>query len=105
MSKNELLTFCRHYQGEAEPPARLGYENRNLWKYEEIWVGMMENGSENAFEDFLSAYHRDGLSKMCETDNVPMTLKALLYNRFQFHNDGMGNVEDFKKWYIEKYSH
>lgn len=104
MSKRDLIGFCRFYHGEDMPPARLSCEHLNLWNYERVWVRDTANGDEyGGLGRMLSEYIRAGLRTFSETDDVPVTLKAVLFNRFLQHSEGMAPLDEFKKWYLDYY--
>ena len=50
-------------------------------------------------DDYLSA----GLRMFNMYDDTPVTLKAVLFNRFMQQAEGMARVEDFKSWYDRFY--
>lgn len=99
-----LLDFCGYYNGEEENPfnerlqqnersnSRISSElehqlniSRMFWYYEECWVKFtlnMECGL-----SYCSEYLRDQLEDFLKDNGTPMTLKALLHNRF-FHWSG-----------------
>lgn len=99
--KKDLLKFCRYYKGESSNP----YEGDKamFWGYEQIWIRLSEQG---AFEDsdMLEDYNMFGLKEFCKDDGIPITLKALLFNRFRHWKDGYGLEIDrdrFKSFYDE----
>lgn len=109
-NNNSLLQFCRYYKGEKENPYALkgGYIGF-FWDYERVWVratiNAQETNSSVLFDDMLEEYIRSGLATFQQTDNTPVTLKALLYNRYG-HWSGLPmleNAEPFKKWYLHEY--
>ncbi|MBR5774811.1 MAG: hypothetical protein IKY42_00915 [Bacteroidaceae bacterium] len=51
-------------------------------------------------DDYLSA----GLRNFNMYDDTPVTLKAILYNRFMQQAEGMASVDDFKRWYDTFYN-
>jgi len=105
MKKEDAISSCRYYKGEEKPPVKLNDGQANVWKIESYWVDMVTSDDEEIFRFILSQYLSANLRPFCCTDNVPITLKALLYNRFQQYNEGMGNIDEFKKWYEGNYSH
>ena len=49
----------------------------------------------------LEYYIRAGLSTFQMFDNTPITLKALLFNRYSHWT--MGDIDGFKEWYLTAY--
>ena len=97
----ELLKYCRYYKGEKECPYE-GIELYRFWNYERVWVERMLDRTYE-FRDELHEYITAGLVDFEKYDDTPMTLKALLFNRFGYCFSGglMGMVEPFKKYYQE----
>ena len=95
MRKEDLLKLCRYYKGEKKNPF-MGSAKESFWKYEEFWCNLTENSA--SFSKMIDDYLRAGLRTFCEYDGTPVTLKALLYNRFCNSNE-MVNADDFKRWY------
>lgn len=97
---NLLLTYCRYYKGEAQNPY-IGKDEEHLWDYEQFWCNAMKKKAD--LSKFIDDYIGAGLAEFCEDDNVPVSLKAIMYNRFAQHNE-MFTIEEFKNWYLT-YSH
>lgn len=102
---NELLKYCRYYKGEDEDPQE-GNNSRDsmFWLYEKLWVEHEELHGDNPFNTI--EYIRSGLEKFSEGDGVPITLKALLFDRHSHWSGSYGADEDrklFKMWYYEYY--
>ena len=55
------------------------------------------------FGKFLEDYLSAGLRTFNMYDDAPVTLKAVLFNRFMQQAEGMARVEDFKSWYDRFY--
>ena len=51
----------------------------------------------------LEEYLRDGLRTFNMYDDTPVTLKAVLFNRFMQQAEGMATAKDFKRWYDRFY--
>ena len=102
VNKKDLIKFCRYFKGEAEPSKET---NVLFWEYEKVWVELSENPKEDS-ENFkmvgnwLDDYLRAGLSLFKNDDGVPITLKALLFNRY---THWMQTNDGFKEWYINQY--
>lgn len=97
----DLLKFCRYYHDEKGGKCS-DAEVQMLCKIEKMWVDRM-CAEDNDFDALLDEYITSGLTSFSETDNVPVTLKALLFNRFTQYNDRI-DVEAFKKWYKKHYA-
>lgn len=101
----DLLNLCKYYKGEDECPVELSRKGyATIWRYEKIWV---ENP---AFRNELDVktntnfyeYKQAGLIDFNVDDGVPVTLKALLFNRYRYWSGEYENVpEGFKQWYKE----
>ena len=95
--KSDLIEKCKFYNGEDICPYQ-GTDIRSMfWFYESAWVSM-EINDDDVFKKYLTQYKR---SKWYEVnENVPMNLKAMLYNRYCHFVDIEG--EGFKE-YFQKY--
>lgn len=98
----DLIPFCRYYKGETEKPKET---NVLFWEYEKKWVKLSENPKEdsesfNMVINWLDDYMRAGLSLFKNDDGVPITLKALLFNRY---THWMQTNDGFKEWYTNQY--
>lgn len=101
MNKNDLIEFCRIYKGEDTNP----YEGGNqalFWEYEKSWVHHYLSGQH--FTEEISEYVGNGLAMFSLHDGVPMSLKALLFNRYARTAYAMiYAVEPFKEFYTNEY--
>jgi hypothetical protein len=97
--KTFLLRFCRHYKGQKHNPD----PQDSVWRYELFWVeeSMKDNPD---FSRMLDDYIDAGLAEFNAYDNTPVTLKAVLYNRFMQQAEGMAKPADFKCWYDTFYT-
>lgn len=94
-----LLTACRYYKGEKENP----YQDRRkslFWSYEKKWLEMFLVESVDIVA-YMDEYEKDGLLGFESKDNVPTTLKALLYNRYLYWSEG--SPSGFKEFYKDLY--
>lgn len=101
MERKDLLHHCRYYKGERKCPFQGTKEM--LWGWEKAWIKMIQSEDEKdseflskALEDYILA----GLSDFEKYDDIPLTLKAILYNRFDHWNGGGG----FKLFYLRYYN-
>lgn len=97
MDKKSLLDLCRYYKGEEHCPENVA---PIFWEYERAWVGFTLAKSP-VLNSMTLEYYDYGLSDFSKNDDVPFTLKALLFNRHAqaSHPDPSA----FKKWYLEEY--
>ncbi len=112
MTQEELITYCRYYKGEKESPyGRKGDEpidddrqNKDmLWFYELCGTNCILKG--DTYEEYITDYTRVGLGEFCADDGRPLSLKALLFNRFaKMHQSLRDAAEPFKKFYKRYYS-
>ena len=97
-SKKFLISRCKHYKGEEENPD----PTDKIWVYERFWVEMSMM-DEPDFSKPLDEYIDAGLRTFNMYDDTPLTLKALLFNRFMQQAEGMARADDFKQWYDKFY--
>lgn len=99
----DVLQQCRYYKGENSNP----YDGKDqdkalLWFYESCWEQAQDKAS--AFAEYVSEYKNYGLEQFNASDNVPMSLKALLFNRYGRGCYSMADaVEGFKEFYNKHY--
>lgn len=105
MTKNEqLLNACRYYKGESSNPFTKG-NKATFWEYEEKWIELTASNSAilaNAIDEYIGA----GLSDFEIGDDTPLSLKAMLFNRYCHWLGGYGLFEDaknFREFYLKKY--
>lgn len=93
--KKYLLSKCKIYNGNEEGLTSLGW-------YEQAWVERKLADSEDALVH-ITDYREQGLECFREYDGVPISLKALLFNRFMHWGGPGDSVETFKQWYVDAY--
>ena len=102
------LKLCRYYKGEATNPYDGIDQNKAmLWFYESFWVNEMCRVQNEVFvyAEYVDDYQRAGLGSFAANDNVPLSLKALLFNRYARTAYSMADaVEPFKEFYVMYYS-
>lgn len=100
MKREEVIKHCKYYKGEKECP----YTETEgvLWGCEKSYVDMCSEGATDLLYMYVSEYMSVGLGTYRSTDNIPVSLKALLYNRYS--NWNMADQEEFKTWYNKYYS-
>ena len=89
MYKNDLQSFCRFYKGETVCPFKDG-DKQMFWLCEKWWT-----------EQTIPATDA-GLSSFELYDGVPITLKAVLFNRYCKYAERV-DIEDFRKLYRTTY--
>lgn len=100
MKKNDLLKFCRYYKGEQNCPYTDNTKSM-LWDFERTWVNDVLHDAD--FNELLTEYMNVGLRDFSETDDTPITLKAILFNRYAktayTMQDAVPSFKDFYKKY------
>lgn len=106
MNRKELIkAFCRYYDGADKNPFVEDTLSR-FWEWERTWVDLtLESVEKNELpqqaSDILNNYIRAGLDDFRKNDGIPISLKAVLYNRYdQWFYDG---PEGFKLWFNKYY--
>lgn len=98
---------CRYYKGEASNP----YDGKDqdkamLWFYESCWVKEASKAQDeaNVYAEYVSDYKHAGLGNFAASDGVPLSLKALLFNRYARGCNSMADaVQPFKEFYTRYY--
>lgn len=93
----------KYYKGEQTNPYEGKDQNKAmLWFYECIYKRMEKQ--ENSLSMEISDYIQSGLGEFEQYDDVPLTLKALLFNRYAKGAQSLADaVEPFKKFYLKYY--
>lgn len=100
MNKQELIKQCRYYKGEDKCPYAYADPRFTAWRIERIWVGAFDRDS--YVDSCIDDYVRRGMGSYRMTDSVPLSLKAVLMNRF-FHYADREVIDDFKAFYEKLY--
>lgn len=97
------LSLCHYYKGgqtcqNSDPNVQM------CWACEKYWVeqSMRSNANESYLGELLDEYLRVGLRTFEPYDNVPATLKAVLFNRYTQYNDRV-DIPGFKQFYLKYY--
>ena len=90
----ELLNQCKHY-GKKD-----GYSF--FASYEQSWI-QFTILDRDFLQEVIDDYKLYGLEDFNTEDNVPIGIKAILYNRHRHWGDGSDGVESFKRWYVREY--
>ena len=98
-----LILQCRYYKGESKPPSTLPEGYALMWKYESKWVEWTLHEDE-----MLSQLEHDIQELHLETkegDKTPLTLKALLCNRYLYWGGyySLEEQKNFEQWYVKFY--
>ena len=95
--KEHPLNYCRYFKGKNECKD----ENNGLFgDYERCWIDFL-NTDIRYLENQVCEYIYHNLMDFSEYDGVPISLKAILFNRYCHWN--MADVEAFKSWYVKSY--
>lgn len=88
--------FYRYYNREKNCPKNV---NNHFWELEQIYALYYKDTDYE--KDNIMEYSNYGLSDFNEFDGVPLSFKALLFNRFSHWQSP--DIEEFKKWYKKCY--
>lgn len=102
MDNKDTIKFCRYYHGESECPFE-DAEHSTLWKIERAWAERMTIGHTEQIEEAIIEYVTYGLGEFQMRDGVPISLKAVLFNRFCKYEERI-DLEAFKQFYLRLYS-
>lgn len=91
---HKLILQCRYYNGEEESTNSEIENDSRFANYERCWVSscLQDGGCSNIEEEIK--YYRLTLK---EGDNTPLTLKALLFNRYMHWMGAYQSIEDAVK--------
>lgn len=102
--KDPLIALCLYYKGEDECPFK--DENKIwFWRYESWWyeqTALSNDAGCERISPFLDEYLQAGLSGFEPYDNTPITLKAVLFNRYCKYAERV-DIEGFKRFYLDEY--
>lgn len=89
------------------PPEQVAYlqNAKTIWFYEKYWVNEQMNQGNN------SAYDKDRIEEYCAygnkdfeaDDGTPISIKALLWNRYYHWGGWLSDQESFRNWYRTYY--
>ena len=100
-----LLSQCRYYNGESEPPRSLPEGCDLMWGYERNWVlwSLKNDPMMEQFQRMIEEFHLENK----DGDKTPLTMKALLLNRYLHWCGAYASIEEtlkhFEKWYMDHY--
>lgn len=98
--EQEFIELCRLYKGEVDNPY-IGTQNKAaIWDYERAWVIESLRTKCSLLSEYVGEYIALGLAQFSSCDGVPLSLKALLFNRYaRTHYSMIDAVEPFKDFY------
>ncbi len=96
--ETSLFDYCRYYKGEKTCP--FDDTRASLWDYERAWCEMQAK-KDATINEMVRDYNLYGLSDFEPYDDVPLPLKAFLFNRYSSWNGT--DIAAFKEWYNEIY--
>ena len=100
-----LLSQCRYYNGESEPPRSLPEGCDLMWGYERNWVlwSLKNDPVMEQFQRMIEEFHLENKNG----DKTPLTMKALLLNRYLHWSGAYAPIEEalkyFENWYEDQY--
>lgn len=100
-----LLSQCRYYNGESEPLRSLPEGCALMWDYEWHWVqrSLKNEPMMEQFQRMIEEFHLENKNG----DKTPLTMKALLLNRYLHWCGAYASIEEtlkhFEKWYMDHY--
>lgn len=109
MNKEDLLKFCRYYHGEkVNPFDGKDREKALLWLYERTWIQELLTAAKNdkpsaMLSEYIDDYIGVGLKDFAKFDDTPVTLKAMLFNRYAKSTYSMRDAVDGFKDFYQKY--
>ncbi len=89
------VKLCRYYDGSEAPASPDPF-----WGYEETWVELCMQES-TLIVEYVEELH-NYLPSWCNNDDAPLSLKALLLNRY-LHFCGRFDKNDFTRWFKDIY--
>lgn len=103
--EKELTHNCHYYKGEQQNPFEGIDQNKAmLWFYESVWARETSQPNSDCYASIVDEYNFAGLTDFEQGDGVPLSLKALLFNRYcKGCYSMLDAVEPFKKFYREYY--
>lgn len=100
----KLFDYCRYYKGENECPFD---DDRHLfWFYEKKWCDNARFRRDDNSNPNIKFYNDFGLHNFEQNDGTPISLKALLFNRYYYWNDISlleDGTEPFEQFYKNEY--
>ena len=83
MEERSFTDMCRYYKGETDCPFS-GQNDKMFWGYERWWVESFDDEEKKqVLQNSIKRYIWCGLESFDESDGTPMSIKALLFNRYE----------------------
>jgi len=103
LAEQELISRCRYYGGEKDSPFS-DQEMDSYWFYESAWVRENIQHNYDFLNENLMGYLYHGHYPCGIGDKTPVTLKALLWSRYDhWMSDFMdGGFEQYYQTYLDK---
>lgn len=98
--KDPYLKYCKYYDGVDYKNA--GAENELLASYEEAWIRMQISEVDH-IRMMLDEYIAYGQEFFNMDDGVPISIKALLWNRYMHWGGNPNDLYGFRNWYKREY--
>jgi hypothetical protein len=104
MILDECIRQCRYFKGEVENPLE-NSDKGMIWYYEKRWCEFHDENP-TYLDECVQFYQNYGLAQFKEDDGVPISLKAIFFNRFIHWSGGYDTESDkknFMDWYCQYY--
>lgn len=90
--------MCTEYSG-IDPKEIDTLKNKcSFWEYERYWVDF--SMSDKGYLSYIvGEYKQRGLSEYKRNDGTPISLKAILFNRYEYWNNSNNIINDFTEWF------
>lgn len=101
---NALIYLCRYYKGENECPFK-NEDEKLFWSWERWWyeqTALSNDAGCSRISPFIDEYLKAGLANFEIYDNTPITLKAVIFNRYCKLGERV-DIDGFKRLYLNKY--
>lgn len=98
------IVKCRYYHGEEECPFVKGLNNDHLlWFYEQKWVEYHCPEHIADLQEMVEDYKAYGHGQFQKEDGVPVSLKALLWNRWAKWVSSPSDSKGWHEFYLHDY--
>lgn len=101
MKREELIKQCRYYKGDRINPFSSDRNKNTLWFYERAWLNEMLSSFD--FSDMINDMSRVGLGEFAASFDMPVTLVALLFNRYAKDSNSMAETAQSFREFLPKY--
>lgn len=95
------ISRCRYYYGEDNCPYS-GVE-ACFWEYEQYWVNWHFEGKIEVLKELVEDYKAYGHGRLQKDDGVPISLKAVLWNRWAKWVGSPSDREGWREFYLHEY--